>query len=225
MTLRKLFNTIAAGAALNATLGIAIATAQDSPPLSGSWNIASSGKAASSGELLFRVTPGNGEDPVEVTVFVLSGSNETGIASSIRRNFTLQLDAAEFDVQAGEGGNVRVNQSRAGTNFAVELLDSDVENVRVTVQSVTPVAPPTVPPQSVPANPPNPSAPANQPPEPGNASPPPEASPPEGPAPAESSAPPADSSAPPASPSAPPSNPQGSSGEAGAAASAPPPGN
>jgi hypothetical protein len=208
MTLRKFFESVTAIAALNATLGIAIATAQNSPPLSNSWNIASTGKAASSGELLFRVTPGNGDDPVEVTVFVLSGSNETGIASSIRRNFTLQLDAAEFDVQAGEGANVRVSQADASPDFAVELLDSDVENVRVTVQSIAPVAPPTVPSQSLPATPPNPSVPAAQPQAPGDGNPPPESAPPQGPA--------------PATPSAPPS--QNGSGEAGASASAPPPG-
>jgi hypothetical protein len=195
MTLRKFFESVTAIAALNATLGIAIATAQNSPPLSNSWNIASTGKAASSGELLFRVTPGDGEDPVEVTVFVLSGSNETGIASSIRRNFTLQLDAAEFDVQAGEGANVRVSQTDASPDFAVELLDSDVENVRVTVQSIAPVAPPTVPSQSVPANPPNPSVPATQPQAPGDGNPPPASSPPV----------------------------QNGSGEAGASATAPPP--
>ena len=35
------------------------------PPLSEAWNIASSGRAASSGELMFRITPGDGSDPVE----------------------------------------------------------------------------------------------------------------------------------------------------------------
>ncbi len=37
--------------------------AQDSTPLSGAWNIASSGTAGSSGELLFRLTPADGGDP------------------------------------------------------------------------------------------------------------------------------------------------------------------
>ena len=153
------FMFLGAAAALNIALAVS-ATAQDSTPLpesplSHTWNIASAGKAASSGELLFRVTPGNGEDPVEVTVFVLSGSNETGIASTIRRNFTLQLDAAEFDVQSGEGGNVRVSQSGEGASFAVELLDSDVENVRVTVRSEAAVPSPSVRPESAPAQAPD----------------------------------------------------------------------
>jgi hypothetical protein len=134
-------------------------------PLSTAWNIASSGKASSSGELLFRVTPGDGRDPVEVTVFVLSGANETGVASSIRRALSTQLDTQRFDVQAGQGASVLVTSEAgagagAANGFSLELLDSDVENVRVMVQSAMPVAPPTVPSQNVPANPPTPARPA-----------------------------------------------------------------
>jgi len=225
MTPLKFFSFLAVATAVNATLGPSIVSAQNSPPLSGSWNIAPTGKAASSGELLFRVTPGDGADPVEVTVFVLSGSNETGIASTIRRNFTLQLDAADFDVQTGEGSNVRVtSQAGSGANFAVELLDSDVENVRVTVQSIAPVAPPTVPSQSTPANPPDQAAPANQPQAPGDANPPqatpPQSTQPQSPAPASPSAPPAQNSAPPSVPSTPANPQQGGAGEA----ASPPPG-
>ena len=204
--------------------------AQDSTPLSQAWNIASSGTAGSSGELLFRLTPADGGDATEVTVFVLSGTHETGVASSIRRALSTQLNSARYDVAAGEGANVLVTPDRPDDRFALQLVDSDVENVRVVVQSTTPTAPPTVPPQNTPANPPTslPTTPG----EPGtNAAPP-------GPPPRDSSAPPstppADSSAPPAQPSAPPAKPatppatppapdSDASGGAGAPASAPPP--
>ena len=49
------------------------AGAANTPPLSGSWNIAPSGTASSSGELLFRVTPGDGSDATEITVSVAVG--------------------------------------------------------------------------------------------------------------------------------------------------------
>jgi hypothetical protein len=216
-----------------AFLAAQAARAENSPPISGSWNISASGKAASSGELLFRVTPATGNDPVEVSVFVLSGSNETGVASSIRRAFSTQLDTQSFDVAEGEGANVLLTGERSGDGFSVELIDSDVENLRVMVQSVAPVAPPTVPAQSEPANPPAPSE--NT---PGNATPPAgpgpatPSAPPAGPLappaqpsapPAEPSAPPAQPAAPPASPSAPPGAPSNANGGAGAPASAPPP--
>lgn len=212
-------------------LGCAVAQAENSPPISESWNISSSGKAADSGELVFRVTTGEGVDPVEVTVFVLSGTNETGVAQNIRRAFSTQLDEQRFDVAGGEGANVLLTGDRPDARFSVELIDSDVENVRVVVNSVAPVAPPTVPEQAQPANPPLPATP----PAPGNATPG-NATPPAGPGPAtpappgtpsappaQPSAPPAESSAPPAQPSAPPGAPTTANGGAGAPASAPPP--
>jgi hypothetical protein len=245
----------AAGWGLAASLLLALPLAAQeqaagsSLPLSNTWNIASSGKASSSGELLFRVTPGDGEDPVEVTVFVLSGANETGIASSIRRALSTQLNAQKFDIQAGQGANVLVTgppgaPGQAAPGFSVELIDSDVENIRVMVQSAAPVAPPTVPVQGVPANPPNPAAPQDSA-SPGDAapaanpqapsdsqtpatpapnaptSPAPETPPPNSPA-SPSPATPA-----PSAPASPPPAPGGTSssanGGAGAPASAPPP--
>jgi hypothetical protein len=150
---------------------VSAANAANTPPLSPSWNIAPSGTASTSGELLFRVTPGDGSDATEVTVFVLSGTNDTGVASNIRRALNSQLRADRFNVEPGEGANVLLTNGGRASGFSVELIDSDVENVRVDVQSAAPVAPPTVPQQATPANPPQ-TAPAT-PPAPGDALPPP----------------------------------------------------
>ncbi|HUQ10404.1 MAG TPA: hypothetical protein VM146_08815 [Steroidobacteraceae bacterium] len=175
--------------------------AANTPPISAAWNITSAGKAESSGELLFRVT-GAGNAPVEVSVFVLSGTNETGVASSIRRALSTQLGQS-YNVEAGEGANVLLSSDRRSRGFSVELVDSDVENVRVSVQSATPVAPPTVPRQQVPANTPAiPSTPSA----PGSARPPGD-SPPVDPGREEPSSPPAAPSSPPAGPSSPPADP------------------
>lgn len=205
--------TLALIAALTLPLLARQGLAQDPPgssmPLSSAWSIAASGKASSTGELLFRVTPGNGADPVEVTVFVLSGANETGVASSIRRALNTQLDAGRFNVQSGEGANVLLTDARGTGSFALELVDSDVQDVRVMVQSAAPVVTPTVPQQHLPADQPKPATPAT-PATPGDA-----VSPTDSPAPAASpSAPPAQAPA-----QASPDN----SGAAGAAASTPPP--
>jgi hypothetical protein len=132
----------------------AVAHGANTPPVSDSWNIASSGTASSSGELLFRVTPGDGSDATEVTVFVLSGTNDTGVASNIRRAMSTQLRGDRFNVQPGENANVLLTNGGRGNGFSIELLDSDVESVRVVVQSAAPVAPPTVPEQATPATPP-----------------------------------------------------------------------
>lgn len=207
---RKLL--LASAAAL--TLSAPFAEAANSLPLSGAWNIAASGKASSSGELLFRVTSADGEDPVEVTVFVQSGANETGIASSIRKAFSSSLRADRFNVEPGEGGNVLLANDKGGAEFSLELVDSGVENVRVVVQSATPIAPPTVPRQATPANPP--AVPAT-PQAPGDASPPPNTAPPANAS--QPAAPPPANSPPMPNPSPPPN----ATGGSGAPASAPPP--
>ncbi|MEO8019413.1 MAG: hypothetical protein ABI769_16500 [Pseudomonadota bacterium] len=191
-------------AILLVSLLASFAHAANSPPLSPSWNIASTGKASSSGELLFRITPGDGGDATEVTVFVLSGTNDTGVASSIRRALNLQLRADRFSIEAGEGANVMLT-SQDQKDFSVELVDSDVESVRVAVQSAAPAAPPTVPKQAAPATAPPPATPAA----PGDAMPPAEAAPPQ------------NSSAPAAQP--PPGSPPNAPGGDGAPAAAPPP--
>jgi hypothetical protein len=210
------------------TFGASKALGANSPPLSGTWNIASSGKAGSSGSLVFRVTPRDGSDPVEISVPVIGGTSEDGVARNIRRALSSQLRADRFDVAMGEGTNVVVSDARGQPNFSLELLDSDVENVRVLVQSVAPVAPPTVPEQQVPATSPqggpatppapgNAAPPVNAPPQPqegaSTTSPPPNASQPSAPVP---------SNAPPPANPAPPPN---ATGGAGAPASTPPPGN
>jgi len=155
--------------AITAATFAQFAGAANTPPLSGSWSIAASGTASSSGELLFRMTPGDGSDATEITVSVASGTDETGVANNIRRALNTQLRGDRFDVEAGVGANVLL-KATGKTGFSLELVDSDVESLRVAVQSAQPVAPPTVPRQATPATPPT-TTPAT-PPAPGAAVPP-----------------------------------------------------
>ncbi|HEX6398242.1 MAG TPA: hypothetical protein VFZ95_12525 [Steroidobacteraceae bacterium] len=219
-----------------AALVAASAWAATAPPSAGVWNIAASGKAASSGDLEFRVTSIDGSDPVEISVPVIAGANEQTMARTIRRVMSSQLPRDRYSVELGEGGNVMVSDPRGRPNFTIELLNSDIENVRVAVQSVTPAAAPTVPTQSVPSEAP----PVNHPVQvvPGNASPPSSAAPPPitppkgdtspvpdpvrvpGPT---TIAPPPPPSAPSPAPSAPPGNPPGSPPPGSAPPATPPP--
>jgi len=153
-----------------AACAAAVAFGAAGPPLAGVWNIATSGKAASSGDLSFRITANDGSDPVDITVPVISGATEDSVARSIRRALSSQLPRHRYTVELGQGTNVLVSDPRGQPNFSLELVDSDIENVRVAVQSVTPSAPPTVPTQGVPADqPPAVPAPGGA---PGNATPP-----------------------------------------------------
>ena len=190
---------------------VQVAGAANSLPVSNAWNVAPSGDATSSGELHFRMTAGDA-DPVDITVPIMSGAKEGSIARYIQRALSSQLRAHKVDVEAGEGANVLVTSS-ANASFSLELVTSDVENVRVAVHSAIPTAPPTVPRQATPANPPaQPTPPAA-----GDAVPPANSAPP-----ANASQPsaPAPSNSPPMSNPAPPPN---ATGGSGAPASAPPP--
>jgi hypothetical protein len=235
-----------------AALGAALAYAAPAPPSAGVWNIATTGDASSSGDLEFRITSTDGSAPVEVTVPVSAGASQDSVARSIRSALRSQLPRDRYDVQLGEGGNVQVSDPRFRPNFTLELLASDIDNLRIAVKSVTPAAPPTVPPQSVPAGTPAIPTPGNA--APGDALPPATATPPMAPPPTGTPPPanaipspgpeaPAPGNAAPSpgrvpgpsntvpgprptipdpSPSAPPSTPP-ETGGAGAPASAPPP--
>lgn len=128
--------------------------AANGPPLASVWNIAPTGSAESSGDLTFRVTPGDGSDPIEITVPVMMGARQDSIARGIRNSLSSQLPPQSYDVELGAGTNVLVRDPRGQPNFSLELLDSDIDNLRVAVQSVTPSAAPTTAPQTEPASPP-----------------------------------------------------------------------
>ena len=188
------------------------ADAANSLPVSNAWNVAPRGNATSSGELHFRMTAGDA-DPVDITVPIMSGAKEESIARYIQRSLSSQLRAHRIDVEPGEGTNVMVTNA-SGKGFSLELVTSDVENVRVAVQSAAPTAPPTVPRQAAPAN--QPQLPAT-PPAPGDAMPPANDAPP-----TEDTAEPATPS-PANSPSLPNPAPPADAAPAGTPPSAPPP--
>jgi hypothetical protein len=153
-----------------AMLVAAFALADNGPPLASVWNIAPTGSADSSGALRFRVKPDDG-DAVDITVPVVMGANAETIARGIRRALSSQLRSDRFDVQLGQGSNVLVSDTRGKPHFSMELVNSDIDNLRVAVQSVTPAASPTVPSQAVPTERPADGKPTND--APGDAVPPP----------------------------------------------------
>lgn len=137
------------------------------PPLAGSWSISPTGTAASSGELKFRVTPASGQDSAEIVVNVRNGNTDVEVARAIRQTMSSQLQRGHFSAQLGEGANVLVVDPRGKPSFSIELIDNDVDNLRVAVQSIEPAASPTVPAQEAPAT----TQPPATPPAPGQAAP------------------------------------------------------
>jgi hypothetical protein len=153
-------------ALLTITVAMFATVAVAAPPLAGSWNITPSGSAASSGELLFRVTSAGG-GPIRITVPVGKGSDDITIARGIRQALVAQL-GRNYRVELGEGANVLVSDPHGKPSFSIELLDSPLDGLRVSVRNIEPAATPTVPAQSTPAITSPPPTPA----QPGAATPP-----------------------------------------------------
>jgi hypothetical protein len=204
----------------------AVGFAASTAPLSAAWNIAPAGRAESNGELVFRMTPSGDGDSIEVTVSIRSGTSEVAVAREIRQALDIRLADHWFNVELGEGANVLVTDQNGEPNFSLELLNSDIANLRVTVQSVEVTAPPTVPQQAVPATPPQQAAPPSNN-APGNALPPANAPPAIEPAPANTrprgDARPSDPAPANPAPAPAPAVPAPAAAPGGAGASAPPP--
>jgi hypothetical protein len=167
----KRASSLFAAALLVAASALAATAYGDSgPPLASVWNIAPTGNAGTSGALRFRVKSDDG-DPVDISVPVVVGASAETVARGIRHALSSQLRSDRFNVQLGEGSNVLVSDLRGKPHFSMELVTSDVDNLRVAVQSVTPAASPTVPAQAVPAERPRDGMPTND--APGDTVPPP----------------------------------------------------
>jgi len=114
----------------------ALSSATAGPQPAGSWNIALTGQAGSSGGLHFRLTPNDGSTPVDIVVNVIIGAREQTIAKSVRYSLASQLRPDRFKVELGEGNNILVTDLQGQPDYSLELLETDIDNVRVAVRSV-----------------------------------------------------------------------------------------
>jgi hypothetical protein len=113
---------------LFAAAGSAIAA-----PTSNKWRIEMSGQALTTGEIVFRVTPRQG-DPVDVTVGIRSGRAENNVAKDVRDALAAKLNPDRYTVEVDDGEDILVKKKEGQPDFALELIDSDVQNVSIKVE-------------------------------------------------------------------------------------------
>ncbi len=94
------------------------------------WRIEVRGGADSNGQFVFRVTP-EGNDPQLVTIWVDDGEGENEVARTIRSGFETQLDSGQFDSEVDDGEEVVIERTRRAPDFAVEVVSSTVEGVKL----------------------------------------------------------------------------------------------
>jgi hypothetical protein len=119
--------------AIASSLMLAAIAFADSAPTSNKWRIELDGQAMKTGEIVFRVTPRQGES-TDVTVNVRSGRAENNVAKDVRDAFAAQLGPDRYSVEVDDGEDILIKKKEGQPDFALELVESDVRNVSVKVE-------------------------------------------------------------------------------------------
>ena len=127
MKLSAIFTAVAASVMLAA---ISFA---DSAAVSNKWRIELDGRAPKTGDMHFRVTPSQGE-PVDVVATVHGARAENDVAKDVRDAFAAKLSPQRYSVEVDDGEDILIKKKEGQPDFALELVDSDVENVSIKIQ-------------------------------------------------------------------------------------------
>lgn len=119
-------------AVISSFLLAALASA-DAAPTSNKWRIELSGQALTTGELVFRVTPSQGE-ATDVSVSIRSGRAENHVARDVRDAFAAKLNPQRYSVEVDDGEDVLIKKKEGQPDFALELVEADVQNVSIKVE-------------------------------------------------------------------------------------------
>ena len=96
------------------------------------WNIELVGQAVKQGDIVFRVTPRQG-DPTDITVNVTPGRDEAKVVKDVRDALAAKLSPDRYTVEAA-GNDITIKKKDGQPDFALELVDSTVQNVSVKIE-------------------------------------------------------------------------------------------
>ena len=119
--------------AVVSTLLLAALAYSGTTPTSNKWRIELDGQARSTGELQFRVTPRQGES-IDVVANIRSGRAEDNVAKDVRNAFAAKLDPDRYTVEVDDGEDILIKRKDGQPDFALELVESSVQNVRVRIE-------------------------------------------------------------------------------------------
>jgi len=120
-------------AAVVYTVILANAAFADASPTSNKWRIELSGQALTTGEIQFRVTPRQGE-AVDVNVGIKSGRDENNVAKDVRDALAAKLSPDRYTVEVDDGEDILIKKKDGQPDFALELIESNVQNVSIKVE-------------------------------------------------------------------------------------------
>ena len=96
------------------------------------WNIELEGTAIKAGDIVFRVTPRQG-DPTDITVNVTPGRDEAKVVKDVRDALAAKLSPDRYTVDA-TGNDITIKKKDGQPDFALDLVDSTVQNVSVKIE-------------------------------------------------------------------------------------------
>lgn len=119
--------------AIVSSLLLAAVSFADAPSSSNKWRIEMSGQALTTGDIIFRVTPRQGE-AVDVSVGIKSGRDENNVAKDVRDALAAKLSPDRYTIEVDDGEDILIKKKEGQPDFALELIESNVQNVSIKVE-------------------------------------------------------------------------------------------
>jgi hypothetical protein len=119
--------------AIASSLSLAALSFADTAPTSNKWRIELDGQALKTGDIQFRVTPWQGE-PIDITANIRSGRAENNVAKDVRDAFAAKLSPERYTVEVDDGEDILIKKKDGQPDFALELVESDVQNVSIKIE-------------------------------------------------------------------------------------------
>ena len=115
------------------TTGLAVAESIGKGLAKAAVGIELDGQPLKTGDMQFRVTPSQGE-PVDVVATIHSGRAENNVAKDVRDAFAAKLSPQRYTVEVDDGEDILVKKKEGQPDFALELVEANVQNVSIKVE-------------------------------------------------------------------------------------------
>jgi hypothetical protein len=119
--------------AVASSMWVAAISFADTSATSNKWRIEMSGQALNTGDIVFRVTPRQGE-AVDVSVGIKSGRAENNVAKDVRDALAAKLSPDRYSIEVDDGEDILIKKKEGQPDFALELVESNVRNVSIKVE-------------------------------------------------------------------------------------------
>jgi hypothetical protein len=120
--------------ALVSSVMLAALSFADGAASANKWRLELDGAAVKTGDITFRLTPRQG-DATDVVVSIVAGRKENAVAKDVRDALAAKLSPQRYTVEVDDGEDVLIKKKEGQPDFSFELVESDVQNITIKIQS------------------------------------------------------------------------------------------